>query len=519
MARNSKIIIAKNIRLDKEHKEVLNYSESDMLNLVNTNKVADASNYSFIREEENTISTHFAYSDCLKCNYMAFQNPDYDNKWFFAFIDDVKYVSDAVTQITFTVDAWATWYSKLTVTSSFVIREHVSDDTVGLHTLPENLETGDYVIDGATGSNFGASHLVMSTTISVANGSAFGGILRDGMYSGLNYVLFKTYNDLNECIKQIDAWGKSDSVQAIFYVLDDLSDYNNVTWSTHSDTYTYQYAGLNNGLNYAKFIKEITISRVTSFGNFTPRNNKLYSYPFCFLDVTNNVGNNAIYHFEDFSNINSIKFNIYGVLCQGNSVFSYPLNYKNGVYDAGVLLGKLPTCSWQSDSFTNWLTQNAVNIPLQIASETLAVGSGAISGNVVTSASGLIAIAESVGAVYQHSLIPPQAHGNSNSGDVLFAIENSMNFVYNKKRIKEEYARCIDNYFSRYGYKINRDKVPNITGRRYWNYIQIASSDTLGYGEIPQKFMDEINIIARTGVTIWHDHQYIGDYTLNNTII
>ena len=28
---------------------------------------------------------------------------------------------------------------------SFIEREHVNDDTIGLHTIPENLETGDYI--------------------------------------------------------------------------------------------------------------------------------------------------------------------------------------------------------------------------------------------------------------------------------------------------------------------------------------------------------------------------------------
>ena len=96
---------------------------------------------------------------------------------------------------------------------------------------------------------------------------------------------------------------------------------------------------------------------------------------------------------------------------------------------------------------------------------------------------------------------------------------NEFCFTYYKMSVKQEYARVIDEYFTRYGYKVNQNKVPNITGRRYFNYIQIASSDTLGYGEIPQRFMDDINKIAREGVTIWHDHDYLGDYTLNNSII
>lgn len=84
---------------------------------------------------------------------------------------------------------------------------------------------------------------------------------------------------------------------------------------------------------------------------------------------------------------------------------------------------------------------------------------------------------------------------------------------------KTEYMRIIDNFFSRFGYKINRLKTPNITGRRYFNYVQVASSDDVASGSIPQKYMKEINNAFRKGITIWHDHSKIGDYSVSNTIV
>ena len=92
--RNSEIIICKNIKLDKDYKNVLNYTENQMLALCRGNAVATATDYSFIRKEKGYIKTSFSYNDALKCNYLSFQNKDYSNKWFFAFIDDVEYVSD-----------------------------------------------------------------------------------------------------------------------------------------------------------------------------------------------------------------------------------------------------------------------------------------------------------------------------------------------------------------------------------------------------------------------------------------
>ena len=92
--KNSEIIIARNIKLDKEYKNVLSYNESSMLSLVRSNMVASANNYSFIKPGKNQIDVSFSYSDCLKANYMAFQNPYYSNKWFFAFIDKIEYISN-----------------------------------------------------------------------------------------------------------------------------------------------------------------------------------------------------------------------------------------------------------------------------------------------------------------------------------------------------------------------------------------------------------------------------------------
>jgi hypothetical protein len=69
------------------------------------------------------------------------------------------------------------------------------------------------------------------------------------------------------------------------------------------------------------------------------------------------------------------------------------------------------------------------------------------------------------------------------------------------------------------GYKTIRVVSPNLTGRTYWNYIEIGPHEEIGYGDVPTKYMEEINKACRTGVTIWHNHANIGNYTLNNTIV
>jgi hypothetical protein len=86
-------------------------------------------------------------------------------------------------------------------------------------------------------------------------------------------------------------------------------------------------------------------------------------------------------------------------------------------------------------------------------------------------------------------------------------------------RAKKEYLEKIDNYFSRFGYKIIDTKIPNITGRTNWNYVEIGSSEEIGHGDVPSNYLDEINSAFRRGVTIWHNHSNIGNYNLSNPIV
>ena len=125
--------------------------------------------------------------------------------------------------------------------------------------------------------------------------------------------------------------------------------------------------------------------------------------------------------------------------------------------------------------------------------------------------------------MYRASMIPSQIGGQTTVGDLTFAYDK-LAPTYYKMSIRAEYARIIDDFFNRFGYKINRIKVPNQTGRTYYNYIQIGATENIGYStnsvrSVPSASMEIINNIYRNGVTIWHNHDNIGNYSLNNTII
>lgn len=195
-----------------------------------------------------------------------------------------------------------------------------------------------------------------------------------------------------------------------------------------------------------------------------------------------------------------------------------PENYK-GIEEndiEGINMGKFPICSWNTDVYTNWLTQNGINIGLSIAGSAVSGIAGAVTGNAIGLAGGILGIANTLGEIYKESLVPNQSEGNINSGDVVTATGNN-DFHFQVMSIKKEYAKIIDDFFSMYGYKTNEVKIPNITGRTNWNYVKTINVNL--EGNIPQIDMQKIKEMFNNGVTIWHNPSTFLDYSQNNNIV
>lgn len=528
--------------MDKDYRNVLSYSESQMLTLCNSNthKIAERSNYSFLRPT-NSIYVDFSYSDCLQANYIAFQNTDYSSKWFFAWIDEVIYKSDSSCEIKYTIDAWSTWFDKWTKKACYVIREHVNDDTIGLHTVDENLNVGEVVCqdksyDSSYTIEYGFWVAITSdwipndnsiidlltpqgkqySGISVYNGSVFGNqiLLFEIIWDSVN-SRFSGYENIQRYIERTNNDQHIGDVRDMFIIPDALikraninqhQAYNDLTTNANElfTFYTLKY-------NTTAESFDTTITKVNSGLNVV--NNKCYCYPYNYLLVSNNSGTHNIFKYEDFSTSNCV-FKNQLAMSIGVSGRLVPENYKgmSRADDESLPLGKYPTCGWSADSYTNWLTSQSVNMTSNFLMSTA---------NAITNPTGLLSVAGSIGNIigqFHDAMIKPNIQGSTNTGNVQF-VSNRIRYDFYKMCCKPEYMAIIDNYFSRFGYKINKVKQPNITGRRNWNYVEIASSDDIGYGTVPANFMSTINNACRNGVTIWHSHDNLGNYSLANDIL
>lgn len=541
---NSKILLVKNIHIDRQYTNVLSYSEAQMLELCQSNLVAQADNYSFLRQT-GSIMAGFTYSQCLQANYIAFQNPDYSNKWFFAWIDDVIYKGDKNTEITFTIDAWSTWFDKWQKKVCFINRQHVNNDTIGLHTIPENLDIGEVIQESITedlayGNDFGYWIAVASNwkikdgstgteTLESNKGIQNSGItVYDNTVFGTQLFFFNitelsSFTNLALLLLRTNVDGHIEDVENIFILPNVAIEQSKLTQHTASvGGQNFSFYTMGYDLTPEKFNTEI--NKITSFSDYTPKNNKCFVYPYNYLFVSNNQGSNNIYKYEDFNTEKCIFENQFSIAIGGSGRI-VPKNYKGMATndDEALALGKYPTCAWSSDAFTNWLTQNSVNMAVS-----LGLTAGSIAGTIATGGATAPALAgavmsvagnigNTIGQFYQASLLP-NINGGQANGDVIWACNRNM-FSFRQMRVKTEYLKIIDDYFTRFGYAIKSLAMPNITGRQYWNYVEIGASEEIGYGEVPSKFMDTINNACRRGVTIWHNHANVGNYSLNNTIV
>ena len=573
MARNSRIIIARDIRLDRDYKNVLTYSESEMLSLCQTNKVYENSTYEFLKENESPLYVACDYQTALKGNYIAFQNPNYSNKWFFAFIDRVEYNSENSTIVYFTIDVFSTWFDYWNKLPCMVMREHTNDDTIGANTIDEGLAVPDVMANSEVLTNFIDQNLYIcvATNWDIREGYQVETVTIDGVATQVNAIkedsgvgyngasmynkgvygqmlcLFNFSDDglryLEHFINITNRQGHINDIHNMFIIPACIFTHatdieNNTFYFFKNGTLTQQnmiktsygivmYSSSNRD---QAFFQNVEMTRPVTLNNFVPKNNKVLCYPFNYIMVSNHVGDQNIYKIEDFAPVegfanNKIIFQIQMALSVGMSCRIVPINYKNVNfnYDECLSLAKFPTCSWSGDAYTNWLTKEGVN-GNKVVTTAAALGLAALTGNIVGAAISTAGQFISAYGSFKKAQLLPEITGGQNTADVNFSHANN-NFTIKQFHAKNEFLQQVDDYFSKFGYKTLKIKTPNITGRTNWNYVQIGNDEIVAISNyhnsisVPTSDMEKINQIFRTGVTCWHNHANLGNFSLPNTIV
>lgn len=532
------------VPLDKDNSHTLYFESAAAQQSYFAGKVKAEFDH-FTYQRKDSIVRIPAHIDALYAggmNYVMYQNPEFGNRWFYAFITDLEYKNDDCTYVTIKTDCLQTWLFDIEVKPCFVEREHAASDEIGEHTLEEGLELGEYCNNRHTKSGYASEDLSIVVGVSKiaaaftdgshekATGSRY-----NGVYSGIDYYRFKQITDLNAFIKEYDEDGIGDDIVCMFIAPDPLTPStgsNVVDSSALPDTY-YINSTDDSGITTSNV--EIDFSGGL-LNTYVPQNNKLKCFPYRYLLVTNNAGVSVPLKYERFytiagTGIKTIiapRFVIEGVLCPGCSIRMVPLNYNGAARndEEGINMGKFPALNWTSDAYTNWLTQNGVNIALQVVSGVgqiaagvaiaagapgvgAAVGGGSIVG-------GVSQIAGVLAQQHQMKFAPDQARGNLNAGDVVTASDNN-DFHFYDMSITMERARVIDNYFSMYGYKCHRVKVPEEAHRESYWFTKTIDANI--FGTIPQEDLQTIKDCYNKGITFWRATADFKNYGEPNRIV
>ena len=480
-------------------------------------------NFTYQRKD-STIRYPAHIDTIISYNYVMYQNEAYTNKWFYAFITNMEYVNDNMTLITIKTDVYQTWMFQIEWKESFVEREHANVDTIGSNTVPENLELGAPKVYAHLTDSYNSAYSIV--TQSTIHPDSYQDIDRIHVYNDVPtpgvFCRWDTLSSVSPLtrlatfLNYLDSAGKKDALINMFiapqWILGEPQGGSGID-IVEGSTVPSQTLG---------------ISRISQLDGYTPKNNKLLTYPFCYIALSNGIGQFNTYRQERWAlnNNNEMEVIMKGVITPGCSIRAYPQNYNgDGVgVDESITIGKFPILGWTSDVYTNWLTQNGVNLGLKAVGAVTGVvggtamlmsGAGAPVG-VSMIAGGLGMVTDSVKEVYQHSLVPNAVEGSLNSGDVASAVKGIRLHAY-RMGITQEYAKIIDDYFSMYGYKVNALKIPNIFGRTNWNYVKTIGANI--QGDIPEDHLNDIKNMFNNGVTLWHKTNYYLDYSQTNYIV
>lgn len=545
---NTNIFLIKN-PLTMDNKNQLTFENKEkQFEYFNSLPKLEISNCTYQRKN-NSIRYPALLDDIIEYNYVMYQNENYSNKWFYAFITNMNYVNNNMTEIFIDTDVWQTWQFDINFKESFIEREmiNVADDIPGANLMPEGLETGEFKVGGTAEIDGLEPVAIIAYTrnpyedgLTDTEPHGYGTVL-NGIPSGLYYCIC-SFDLLYGSLDNISSKGFSDSIMTIFSVpAFSLVGFNGWTIDDIVGSSIIWWVATN--VNAPKFRKQLN-STPNNLDGYTPRNQKLRSYPYLYLGFNPSNGSSKIYRYEDFENGTPI-FDFYSEINQNPTICIIPQNYRgannNSLSDMATLQG-YPTLSWLSDYYNSWLAQNSEIISLQMAQEQYnyevdSVKTGingmsniigqAISGNIGAIASGAnlgldlaskdtnhdYYIKQQMAQIEKQAMLPNQGQmGSSNATLLGYNLMNDN--IFTRYTIKREFAERIDKYFDMFGYLTNNVKIPNLNNRPNWNYIKTIGANILG--DIPQSDLLQIKTLFDNGITLWHNTSTFLDYSQNN---
>ena len=523
---SSDIGICSGVPISNDYKNTLYFAHSEAQgNYFISKRVFVFTDYSYQRVNKNTIRISTPAESLYNCNYMYFRNENFGTKNFYAFITNVEYINNQCSEITYEIDEIQTWWFNLSLHPCLVVRQHTTNDTIYSQCEPEDIKVKpEYAGWSTTGNPSSLTYILMTagTWVSTAPDLGIGHIeppSQATVISNVNCpieVSMHTESGTGDAsighmlakIRDLVENGREDAILAIYCVPTELFGSTVSSRVTErADIYTGQKSTM----------------RGTSFQGYVPKNNKLYNYPFCMLEVQAPSVKQE-FALEDFrpgtgaEQEDRISFSLYSVQAPVPQAYLIPKHYQgqDSCWEKGIVLDNFLQVPFMGDAFAMFCAQNLGSMATGLVASLFQVGITAFSPDAVGKAIGIRGLVETIGRgigeVADATQRPNNVYGMG--GGVGLTNFNQNKFRLEYKTISYWEAHQIDSYFTQYGYKQGIIMMPNVHARQRFTYVQTDGCCLTG--SLPSDSASFIKSCFDKGITFWADHDHVGNYSLDN---
>lgn len=512
--------------------------------------------FTYQRKERNYVAVETNAELLYNVNYMMFQNSNFANKWFYAYVTEIEYKSPNTSWVYYEIDPFQTWLFELNFKQSFIEREHTTryntDGTPVINTIDEGLNYGsEYkIVDDSTYKNYGYTIFILVTAKDYLHKLPEGltrpfpeniGNVPQGFFNYIFPISLKGFREWSYKGMWLMSWtefydklnqdkafvGKVVNLTLLDYVPLNVTVDNANANITNMDNVTLYNArddlGLTGSILYVNggAFTSSTINcgnKYASFPNYAE--SKLLMYPYSYTKVTDMRGNEFDIKNEHITG-QELKFSVRGSIAPQCKTAYEVVNYKDqtNLLD-GIINNNVSSMAINDDYTAAYLQGNqnalmtgaAVNVVSSIAS----IVGNAMKGNVGG------AVASGVGGITDILMLNAKMKDIDNHPSNLRNQGNNYNFDFAnrytgirviKYTVTDEYQQILADFFKMYGYKVNRVKLPNLHTRQSWNYVKTV--DCTIVANIPQDDLNSIKQMFNNGITLWHNTD-VGNYNLSN---
>lgn len=536
---NTKIVICQDVPLDNSYEHTIHFGYAreyehmaDQYNYFYSKRKYVFEPTTYQRVNSNTLRIQMIADNLYNCNYLMFQNTNFrtenkhysGDKWFYAFITSVNYINNAVTEITYEIDVMQTWMFDYVISTAYVERQHSGTDEIGDNLIPEPLVPTSFVttsemawpvVHTSTNPAIPGYHpkaMIMATSMADSTPDQ---LLTVTNVKGIPcYCLCQIYDMVTQKAlfdSVIEAYrGTPERIIGLFTVppmfnhMATGASANDLVVGTGSIYYPSNniYGG--------------------TFDGYTPKNNKMYTYPFNKLKVQNSFAETKEYKFELFGyeNNGSIKFTDVEVAVPKPALILFPADYAGNQanVEEAIAIGDYPEGAYTGDSFQMWLHHGFIQDVASVATAGVSAMLIPASSDTVGRNIGLRNLSSTtfntIAHAMQAAMAPDPLYGNLSSKAAYFSHPGGFTFKLKTERPVYSQAKMIDDYFTRFGYAQNRIMTVDTYTRTHWTYTK--TMDCTIKGSVPADDMRKICDIFNAGITWWIHPEEIGNYNLDN---